>query len=1085
MKVNSGIISINEDVLQRLSQVKYFFTRDWLVEYCYKFINNSKQRHLIIVGGPGTGKSVFIADLANRWNCPRHFIRVGHTRGITGSSTKAFLISIGTQLYQRYGRDIFEVSEKGKVRVNVGKTEDNAQVFGRYIKEIVRLPFLPVSTSEVNVDVKHTSGSARTYGEFIGKWIDSSESLDPETLLHVAVLNPLKRLSELEQDETVVILIDALDEGNDAKQTDIYSVLPSPDDADYPVNLKCIFTTRQKNQARYPKDDCLFLDRYRNQITAELSNYINYALDDELLQPCLANWTPEERANYHDQLLQSSDYNLLFLYHYINELETQILSGDLKDLRAIRIPSGIDEIYRYFAVEKIKANREMKEWIGYYLPVLGLLAVVQGYVTRKQLAAFSGIEQSYVDYVIPLLAPFLETDDQGQGYRFFHKSFSDYLLDENRNVDYYLEASHYHRMIATYYKQGKPCWQDVIWHKVPDDYPYKNLATHLELTGNLEDLYDLIGQAWLKAQFSHSGSYNDFIEDLLLTVRSAASGAPPNIYQLFRCGFIHSRIIAICSSVSAETIAAMALTGQMAAAEGYAMLVKNSQKRTDTYFLLARCNAYLVDADRALSLIHEASVAANSIEYDDLKYQRQCDIALFLKQLGHEDELKKLGEHVPISSESMTPQPLAGRGMANARFWAIKLMNLTGFTERNKQLVDEISSDLKRTYTGLNQNIQALSVAHSSSSLIQASKLLNSSESDRLKLNILSALALAYAYQEVPAKAEKCIDSFNEIFASPEIQRDTGAGNYFCDSDSGTIARMARACAMVGNSEQAFKYYKLVLEGHHFNRDSYQRKLTCTLATIFYKNNHLIDKLVGLHASFDNVNHNDWMGFILELYFNKNNLYANEIWRRVVKDETSDKQSDSGYYILALAFYDSSQAEKQLKKHLQGLSDISLLSHNLDEIIKEQRDHVYQLVELHMEYAGTGNDVDYSFTAESPLEFANKYKGGEENSNLIYFSEIIYQFKVNGISTEKATDLANMIFDQDMYVLASLEIIRHMNRENDEEILGEFQKLIKLAALSGLTCIKQLLYFEENPFDTDILSRLKADFNDINQWQLY
>ena len=269
MKVVNGFISVNADVLERLSGIKYFFKRNWLVERCTDFKNNSNQRHLIIVSGPGTGKSVFIADLARSWNCPRHFIRVGHTRGITGSSTKAFLISIGTQLYQRYGRHIFDSAENRKTRVNVGSIEDNARVVGRYIEEIVRLPFLPVTTSDVQVNVRHTSGSARTYGEFIGKWIDSAESLDPETLLHMAVLNPLQRLSELEPNETVVILVDALDEGSGEKQTDIYSILPSTDDAACPPNLKCIFTTRKEKMARYPAEDCLFLDHYRDSIELE------------------------------------------------------------------------------------------------------------------------------------------------------------------------------------------------------------------------------------------------------------------------------------------------------------------------------------------------------------------------------------------------------------------------------------------------------------------------------------------------------------------------------------------------------------------------------------------------------------------------------------------------------------------------------------------------------------------------------------------------------------------------------------------------------------------------------------------------
>ncbi len=60
-----------------------FVGREWLIEEVVRFKDDEDRRHLIIVGEPGSGKSAIVTYLAELWNCPRYFIRVDNTVGLS------------------------------------------------------------------------------------------------------------------------------------------------------------------------------------------------------------------------------------------------------------------------------------------------------------------------------------------------------------------------------------------------------------------------------------------------------------------------------------------------------------------------------------------------------------------------------------------------------------------------------------------------------------------------------------------------------------------------------------------------------------------------------------------------------------------------------------------------------------------------------------------------------------------------------------------------------------------------------------------------------------------------------------------
>jgi hypothetical protein len=178
MPESFGTITSYHNVISSHYDPQEFIERSWLVEEVARFRDDKDRRHLIIVGEPGSGKSTFLAYLAKSWNCPRHFIRVGSLGGVTGVDAQAFLVSIASQLYQKYGPDIFESATSGTTKVTVRSAKDQAEVIGRFVEVLYTWPFLPSVDRSVEVDVKKATGRSKVIGEWISQLVDVTKALD-------------------------------------------------------------------------------------------------------------------------------------------------------------------------------------------------------------------------------------------------------------------------------------------------------------------------------------------------------------------------------------------------------------------------------------------------------------------------------------------------------------------------------------------------------------------------------------------------------------------------------------------------------------------------------------------------------------------------------------------------------------------------------------------------------------------------------------------------------------------------------------------------------------------------------------------
>jgi WD40 repeat protein len=587
-------ITANHKIIYPRYDPDKFVGRQWLVDIVSQFRDDHDSRHLIIAGEPGAGKSTFLAYLAETWNCPRHFIRSDNIGGVTGVDPRAFLLSIGTQLFQKYGAEIFRMGDKQRTQVTVGLSKDQAEVVGRLIDELhTPLDFLG-QEKEVEVKVGIAAGKSKVIGERVKKLVNNALSLPETTLLHIAVLQPLEKLSQLHPDERAVICVDALDEALHHPGVSILDVIPRVGD-DLPSNLRLVMTSRPGGHlVSFREKDLLRLDNkdagYWQETLKDARAYIEKRFEEKPIATVLGSMSKQKADVYIKNIEKISEGNFLYLYHFLNALSDAVKQGEM-DLNKITVPNDLDEIYRFFAIERIRENpfdtiefsveainpTELKSklqeiesiegvdikdnrvtmtmqsadetivqifrlaenvgfkitelktrrgtdwgvWEEKILPVLGVLAAAFEAINRYQLAGFAGVEVTYVDSIIVRLRQFLDVTNLGDEnrYRLYHTSFSEYLVDSNRNRDYPLDGPFYHQNIAIYYldrgQQG--------WGKLPDDgYLFRHLANHLVASGQLTSLRALLmTPSWLKRRISN-GHLNALIADYELFPQDTA-----------------------------------------------------------------------------------------------------------------------------------------------------------------------------------------------------------------------------------------------------------------------------------------------------------------------------------------------------------------------------------------------------------------------------------------------------------------------------------------------------------------------------------------------------------------------------------
>lgn len=351
-------ITSHRDVVYGRFSPSEFVGRDWLMRELVRFKDSPDKRHLIIIGEPGSGKSAFLAYLADSWNCPRHFIRVGNFDGVSGVDPRQFFISIGLQLRQKYGDAIFALSEREITRLTVKLAEDKARIVGRVVEELFTLPFIPMAEKTIVVDIDTARGESEIVGERINRIVNVAQALDATTLLHVAILQPAQRLYEQYPDEKLIICIDALDESLHHTGEQILDFIPSVDDSDLSPNLQFVMTSRRGSHLnRFRNQDRLYLDDdergYWQEQVRDTEKYITRQLEAESLNTIVSSWSKGKKQKFMTEVRDKSEGNFLYLRHFFIDMKMSVATG-IFEYGPSKVPVGLDAIYEQFALARIR-----------------------------------------------------------------------------------------------------------------------------------------------------------------------------------------------------------------------------------------------------------------------------------------------------------------------------------------------------------------------------------------------------------------------------------------------------------------------------------------------------------------------------------------------------------------------------------------------------------------------------------------------------------------------------------------------------------------------------------------------------------
>ncbi|WNM59734.1 hypothetical protein [Candidatus Nitrospira allomarina] len=501
------------------SRIREAVPRKWLLRRLDKAFTATDRRSssiasntILVVGTPGTGKSIFAGQLAAHWNCPCYFAGSGSTDGVVWADPKNFLVAIGLQLRALYGSDIF-ADERVNVRANVRveRVLRGGTVTGAHVGQLSLSAFCR-ALIEVDLAIGELAGQAMTLK--IDELRDLTDGMPPAQLIQDALIKPLRRLEVTQKGERVVIIVDGIDQS-----PEILRLIPLVDDIpESAAELTWVLLSRpgdHLNRFRVdePTDSVAYIDvtekesALNTQFEAEL--WTHHRLTEAGVisayeQSPVAAEPAEELIH---KLACTSGANFLFLHHLLETIIADASNGKFRLLLSPieGMPHGLDGIHRYLLTERIRSSIDARDWVEHYVPVLGILGVALAPLTVDEVVKFCGVDVLYVQEVLSKLMPFL--DEAGEGSErtivLFHRSFSEFLFSQDRTRNPYPLRSpdHYHALIAdSCTKQGS-----VDWLHSRNLYALRHLPMHLLQSKQLKAVVELLRGPFAARQLSTIG----------------------------------------------------------------------------------------------------------------------------------------------------------------------------------------------------------------------------------------------------------------------------------------------------------------------------------------------------------------------------------------------------------------------------------------------------------------------------------------------------------------------------------------------------------------------------------------------------
>lgn len=562
-----------------------FTGRAWLLRRLLDWLDAGAERVLLLTGLPGTGKSSLVAWLCGMGPEPEEDAGKSQLRRVR-SYVKASHFCVANTLNS---------VPKALARNLAEQLTANVPDFRKALA--ASMADLAIFNAEVYAE-RAEAGSKITAYE-IGH-LDLG-SVSETSSFNRVLQEPLSRLYEGGYAEPMLILIDALDEASDidSKIGALYvlSTLKLPERA------RLLITTRpdQRVLKRFPHARVIDLPSDEGSSRDDMRAYVSAKL---------AGCGAPLRTALSEDLIKAADGNFLYARLVMESLLPRLEDG--AEPADISFPERLSDIYLEFLNRELGVNERL--WAETYGPLLGLIAVAMGRgLSRAGLEAIVGKK---LRTELRLCQQYLSGNLPDGPFRPFHKSFSDYLLEDEENEHYHIDAADMHALLLKSYKGGAASWGGVEWAEV-DDYGLLYLASHLRALsgekGFRKELYDLLCRPFMSEKLRREGSYRNFAADVSLAIEAARAERPRNLVEDLRACFIYARLGWMSTIVPPEVIGALAAVGEVGRAEGYAALVQDAKNRCKALCLIGEGLVSQGRLEEARALSARALDAADKI----------------------------------------------------------------------------------------------------------------------------------------------------------------------------------------------------------------------------------------------------------------------------------------------------------------------------------------------------------------------------------------------------------------------------------------------------------------------------------------
>ena len=409
------------------NNVQYFTGRAWLLPKILAWLEQSDERIYLLTGGPGTGKSMIMAWLSGYGPMP--------------ADPEA------DEQLTRFRRVVkashFCIAESGNtapraMAQNIAQQLRNLPPFDEALKTVL--------AEERQITIIQQVGTVQTGAEVTGIKAGTLNlsGFNDEFSFNLVLRRPLQKLAEQNYQEPIVLLVDALDEAL------TYSGGPTivhllAKDTDLPRNVRFLASTRDDPRVMKYFRDAPVCDLVKDSSLEEddICQYLSQRLSVEA-----NSISPELRSRVAARLSQKAGGVFLYAVMVLNDLLLRL--PGIPDLENYPLPEGLSGLYHEFLNRELGQDEQL--WYQIFRPLLGLIAVSRAPgLTRTQLHAISGKD---VDQPLRTIKQYLVGDLPEGPFQIFHRSFTEFLLVDDDNLDYPIVAQEMHRLITDYYLQN-------------------------------------------------------------------------------------------------------------------------------------------------------------------------------------------------------------------------------------------------------------------------------------------------------------------------------------------------------------------------------------------------------------------------------------------------------------------------------------------------------------------------------------------------------------------------------------------------------------------------------------------------------